>query len=87
MAVKGYNTDLILNGLKFHVQSEDWGEENPLLVTKVFCNGAVVGSVKKPYDPKAYKKNYHNIAEAIQSDLKKQHHKVLETLHQKCVEY
>ena len=86
MAVKGFNTDLVLNGSKFHVQSEDWGEDNPLLVTKVFCNGAVVESLKTPYDVKLYRRNYLNFGDAIQNDLKKQHFRILENLHLKNAE-
>lgn len=86
MAVKGFNTDLILRGAKFHIQTEDWGEENPVFVSRVFCNGAVVDSVKTPYDLKIFKRNYLDYDDAIQTELKKQHFQVLESLHLKYVE-
>jgi hypothetical protein len=47
--VKGLNSDLIIRGKKFHIQTEDWGRENPFLVTKVFCDGAVLRTIKTPY--------------------------------------
>lgn len=81
MPVKGFNTDLIFHGEKFHVQSEDWGEDNPVFVSRVFCNGAVLESVKKPYDLKLFKRNYLDYEEVIQSELKKQHFDILEKLH------
>jgi hypothetical protein len=46
---KGFNSDVIFKGLSFHVQSEDWGLENPYLVSRVYQNGAVVKSIKTPY--------------------------------------
>lgn len=81
MAVKGFNTDLVFHGEKFHVQSEDWGEDNPIFVSRVFCNGAVLDSVKKPYDLKLFKRNYMDYEEMIQLELKKQHFEILEKLH------
>lgn len=46
---KGYNSDVTVQGIHYHVQTEDWGKENPFLVSRIFCNGAVVRSVKTPY--------------------------------------
>ena len=83
MPVKGFNTDLIFHGEKFHVQTEDWGEDNPVFVSRVFCNGAVLESVKNPYDIKIFKKNYIDYEEVIGAALKKQHFDILEKLHLK----
>lgn len=47
---KGYNSDISVNGLMYHIQTEDWGRSNPYFVSRVFCNGAVVKSIKTPYD-------------------------------------
>ncbi len=44
--VKGFNTDINYNGMRYHIQTEDWGEENPYLVSRVFQNGAVLKSLK-----------------------------------------
>jgi hypothetical protein len=46
---KGFNSDLIYKGMNFHVQSEDWGLENPYLVSRIYQNGAVIKSIKTPY--------------------------------------
>ncbi len=43
---KGYNSDLVIQGKNYHVQTEDWGLENPYLVSRIFHNGAVVKTVK-----------------------------------------
>lgn len=46
---KGYNSDVSVGGLSYHIQTEDWGRSNPFFVSRVFCNGAVVKSVKTSY--------------------------------------
>ena len=43
------NTDIEYNGKIFHVQTEDWGLDNPFLVTRVFVGGKVLGSIKTNY--------------------------------------
>ena len=46
---KGFNSDVAWLGGQYHVQTEDWGETNPYLVSRVFQNGAVIKSVKTAY--------------------------------------
>jgi hypothetical protein len=47
--LKGYNSDLSVRGKSYHVQSEDWGAERAFLVSRVFSNGAVLQTIKVPY--------------------------------------
>ena len=47
--LKGYNSDVSVNGNTYHVQTEDWGQGNPFLVSKVFRDGEVLRSIKIPY--------------------------------------
>lgn len=46
---KGFNSDVNWLGTQYHVQTEDWGANNPYLVSRVFHNGAVVKSIKTAY--------------------------------------
>jgi hypothetical protein len=46
---KGLNSDAVFKGMNFHVQSEDWGLENPFIVSRVYQNGAVIKSIKTSY--------------------------------------
>lgn len=46
---KGFNSDVSWLGTQYHVQTEDWGANNPYLVSRVFHNGAVVKSIKTAY--------------------------------------
>ena len=48
--LRGFNSDIQARGSRFHVQTEDWGHDNPFLVTRVFKEGAVVKTLKTPYE-------------------------------------
>jgi hypothetical protein len=75
----GFNTDLELNGNRYHIQTEDWGRRNPFFVTTIFHNGAVLKSVKTSYwqvlpdGPVAD-------TQAIRLALKDQHKRILDRL-------
>jgi hypothetical protein len=40
--VPGINTDVSHDGVDYHVQTEDLGAKNPIILTLVYRNGAVV---------------------------------------------
>ena len=48
--VQGENSDLFINGFKIHVQTEDWGPEKMVLISRVFKNGSVHKTFKLGYD-------------------------------------
>ena len=79
MVEKGYNSDLQVGGLSYHVQTEDWGQQNPFIVSRVFCNGAVVRSVKTAYD-RVLPDVQARTARAIQLAVRYQHEKILDLL-------
>jgi hypothetical protein len=43
---KGHNSDINVRGKSYHVQTEDWGSENPFIVSRIFCDGAVLKTIK-----------------------------------------
>lgn len=76
---KGYNSDVDIAGTSYHVQTEDWGKANPYLVSRVYCNGAILRSVKTHYEqviPQQVGVNSKN----IQIAMNLQHKKVIELL-------
>ncbi len=84
---KGFNSDIVYRGMNFHVQSEDWGLDNPYLVSRVYQNGAVVKSVKTPYAevlrPLSGMVRYNREAiasQTIQLALRQQHEQILDLL-------
>ncbi|HPI40931.1 MAG TPA: hypothetical protein PLJ21_09005, partial [Pseudobdellovibrionaceae bacterium] len=46
---KGFNSDIFVRGEKYHIQTEDWGNGNPFIVTRVYRSGAVIKTTKTPY--------------------------------------
>ena len=76
---KGFNSDVNVRGLSFHVQTEDWGKEQAVIVTKVFRNGAVIKSVKTPYDV-VLKFGPRDIAQALRLGMREQHQQILDQL-------
>ncbi len=75
----GFNTDIEVSGSKFHIQTEDWGRNNPYFVTRIFQNGAVVKSVKTSYWQVLTQGPVAEV-QAIRLALKDQHKRILDGL-------
>ena len=80
---KGFNSDVMYRGLQFHVQTEDWGRENPYLVSRVYQNGAVIKSLKTAYIevvPRSHLRDPQTFRSAIATAMRAQHDRILEAL-------
>jgi hypothetical protein len=76
---KGFNSDVIYRGISFHIQTEDWGRDNPYLVSRVYQGGAVVKSVKTPYTEVLSKLQIRD-ANSIRLAMREQHQQILDLL-------
>lgn len=76
---KGFNSDVAVQGTQYHVQTEDWGFENPYLVSRIFKNGAVVKSVKTSYE-EVLPETRQADANSIRLAMRLQHQKILDLL-------
>lgn len=76
---KGYNSDIVVNGVTYHIQTEDWGRSNPYFVSRVFSNGAVVKSVKTAYSTVLPKGPTFD-TQAVRFALRCQHEQILDLL-------
>jgi len=47
--ITGFNTDVKVRGLTYHVQTEDKGSANPLIETLVYRGGEILASRRLPY--------------------------------------
>lgn len=74
---KGFNSDIVVRGQSYHVQTEDWGLLNPFIVSRVFINGAVLKTIKTPY---ASVLGLAESSEAIRLALRRQHNTIIDTL-------
>lgn len=76
---KGFNSDISWLGVQYHVQTEDWGSDNPYLVSRVFQNGAVVKSIKTGYSD-IIPQGPATQSKAIRLAMKIQHQEILDLL-------
>lgn len=76
---KGYNSDVIYRGLTFHVQTEDWGRENPFLVSRVYQAGAVIKSFKTHYS-EVLSRLQSREPDSIRMAMREQHQQILDLL-------
>ena len=76
---QGFNSDVTSCGQSYHVQTEDWGESNPFVVTRIYHSGTVVLSMKTPYE-KIMVLNQATPRHAIRLGMREQHQKVLDQL-------
>jgi hypothetical protein len=79
LMIKGFNSDVVVLGKSYHVQSEDWGMEKSTLISRVFCNGAVVKTIKTSY-AEAVRTGPVSDGEALRQALRRQHAQILEDL-------
>lgn len=75
----GFNSDILVKGISYHVQTEDWGDGNPFIVTRIFKGGAVVKSVKTAYQ-EIWKRTQKNDRQAIRLAMQLQHQEILDQL-------
>ncbi len=47
--ILGLNTDIRHKGKTFHIQTEDSGKQNPVLITHVFIGGTIIHTIKSDY--------------------------------------
>lgn len=74
----GLNSDIQLGDDNFHIQTEDWGWDNPFIVTKIFRQGAVLKSYKTPYQNVL--QSPFPTEQNIRRALEKQHQEILDRL-------
>lgn len=76
---KGFNSDVMVHGSTYHVQTEDWGRDNPFLVSRIYFNGAVIKSIKTSYN-EACERSPVCDQNAIRLAMREQHQKILDQL-------
>ncbi len=50
IVITGFNTDIVYEGITYHVQTEDKGLETPLILSLVYDGGTILASKRAPYD-------------------------------------
>ena len=73
----GYNTNISYKGDTYHIQTEDSGIKNPVIVTLLYSKGAILTSKKTSY---AHIVNDHDYKEKIKELMKQQHKTMIKEL-------
>lgn len=78
----GYNTNVPYKGKQYHVQTEDSGPANPLVVTLLYHQGAILRSTKTSY---AHIVGHPDFEAELRKIMKHQHREMIrELLTGKC---
>lgn len=77
---KGFNSDLKIGSDSFHVQTEDWGLDSSLIVSRIFKNGAVLKSFKTPYGNLIQQLSPPLRRQTVRDLLRRQHGRILDFL-------
>jgi hypothetical protein len=72
--ISGFNTEFKCRGRIYHVQTEDNGLSNPVIVTLLYHQGAIMASRKTPY---ADQLSLPNRDEIVGKMMKEQHKKMM----------
>ncbi|MFZ5861604.1 MAG: hypothetical protein ACOYXR_01960 [Nitrospirota bacterium] len=75
--ISGINTDIEHAGKTYHVQTEDGGAQNPVIVTHLFAGGAILSSQRVSYADVL--KSGPN-PEAVREMMKQQHQTMVKNL-------
>lgn len=68
--LSGFNHNLKHKGKVFHIQTEDGGKDNPLIITHAFLGGVILDTVRTPYDDLLGKPDWQD---ALRDRMKAQH--------------
>jgi hypothetical protein len=73
----GYNTNVKFKGNVYHVQTEDSGLTNPIIITLLYIKGTILSSKKVSYEHMANSPDYK---ETVRELMKKQHKSMIKEL-------
>ena len=76
--VTGLNSDIEHNGKMYHIQTEDGGLHNPIILTRIFCGGVLVSSRKTSY---VYLLEIEGLREVVGRLMKEQHLEMVQKIH------
>jgi ketol-acid reductoisomerase len=73
----GYNTNISYKGKTYHIQTEDSGVKNPVIVTLLYSKGAILASKKISYSHIIEDLEYK---EKVKKLMKEQHREMIKEL-------
>jgi len=73
----GYNTNVPYKGIIYHVQTEDSGTKNPVIITLLYLKGTILASKKSNY---AHVLSNPDYKEKVRELMKEQHKNMIKEL-------
>ncbi|NWF75757.1 MAG: hypothetical protein HXY53_04130 [Nitrospirae bacterium] len=73
----GYNTNIAYKNKVYHIQTEDSGQNNPVIVSLLYFQGAILASKKTSY---AHLLNDTNFRTKVREMMKEQHKTMIKEL-------
>lgn len=73
----GYNTNVTYKGTVYHIQTEDSGIKNPVIITLLYIKGTILSSKKISYAQFA---GGHDYKEKVRELMKEQHRNMIREL-------
>lgn len=75
--VTGINSDIDYKGKLYHVQTEDGGINNPIILTRIFCSGVLVTTRKTSY---VYLLDMDGFKDVVENLMKEQHNEMIQEI-------
>ena len=75
--VTGINSDIDYNGKLYHVQTEDGGINNPIILTRIFCSGVLVTTRKTSY---VYLLDMDGFKDVVENLMREQHNEMIQEI-------
>lgn len=76
--VAGLNSEIEHNGKTYHVQTEDGGLHNPIILTRIFYKGIIVSSRKTSY---VYLLDRDDLKGVVEQLMKEQHKEMIQEIY------
>ncbi|HAS17789.1 MAG: hypothetical protein A2Y48_01130 [Nitrospirae bacterium RIFCSPLOW2_12_42_9] len=76
--VTGINSDIVHNGKVYHVQTEDGGVNNPIVLTRTFFGGVVISSKKTSY---VYLLERDDLRGVVEQLMNEQHKEMIQAIY------
>ncbi len=76
--VTGLNSEVEHIGKTYHVQTEDGGLHNPIILTRIFCGGVIVSSRKTSY---VYLLDREDLKGVVEQLMREQHQEMIQEVY------
>lgn len=73
----GFNHNIVHKNVVFHVQTEDGGIKNPMIITHVFINGNIIDTKKTTYEDII---KFEKFEEVVVEIMKEQHREMIKNV-------